>query len=116
MRYCHGDWSDRIGPIHAPRVAGRFELIMGSDVLYERDEVGQLARFIERHATPVGEILIVDPNRGHRAVFTRHMLAQGYALTQTRLSEAPGGPCSARLLSFRRAPVAGPADCASRGA
>ncbi|MBB5205238.1 putative nicotinamide N-methyase [Inhella inkyongensis] len=102
MRYCHGDWSDRISPAHAPRVAGRFELIMGSDVLYERDDAGCLPRFIERHATAVGEVLIVDPNRGHRAAFSRRMAALGYALEESRLDAAADGSCSARLLSYRR--------------
>lgn len=106
MRYCHGDWSTRALPGFrppAPPVSGCFELIIGSDVLYERDEAGTLAGFIARHAAAAGEVLIVDPNRGHRAVFVRHMRSLGYAFAQTLLQEQAGGPCTARLLCFTRA-------------
>jgi hypothetical protein len=45
-------------------VHGAFDLIIGSDLLYERDAGGLLAAFIGRHASPAGEVWIVDPDRG----------------------------------------------------
>ena len=44
-------WAEE--PVAEPgraRVQGRFDLIMGSDILYERDEGGALAGYIARHA------------------------------------------------------------------
>jgi len=106
LRYCHGNWAadavHRIGE-HAPRLRGRFDLIIGSDVLYERDDGGTLTAFIARHANPRNEVLIVDPNRGNRAAFTRRMAALGYALEETPLRAAAGLPAySGRLLHYRR--------------
>jgi predicted nicotinamide N-methyase len=103
MRYCHGDWgaatTDR--GQSAPRVQGRFDLIIGSDVLYERDEAGSLAAFIALHARPASEVIIVDPNRGNRPAFSRHMAAQGYRLEETVIKQAGYG---GRLLQYRRGP------------
>lgn len=102
MRYCHGVWGADTGQPQAPRVSGRFELIMGSDVLYERDEAGTLPAFIQRHATARGEVLIVDPDRGNRAAFHRAMATQGYGLTESRLPALGPGGARARLLQYRR--------------
>jgi predicted nicotinamide N-methyase len=66
---------------NASRVLGRFNLLMGSDVLYERDSSHQLAAFIGRHALPCSEVWIVDPNRGHRAAFGHRMKDLGYTLS-----------------------------------
>jgi len=108
MRYCHGDWSaapaERQGAKLTPGVQGRFDLIMGSDVLYERDEGGALPLFIERHATPVSEVLIVDPERGNRAAFSKRMTALGYRLEETLLHRdlPPAQAYRGRLLRYRR--------------
>ena len=109
LRYCHGDWSDvpshQAGYALPPAVQGRFDLIMGSDVLYERDDDGALPRFIERHAMPVCEVLVVDPERGNRAAFTRRLQGLGYVLDETLLREsfATTEPAyRGRLLRYRR--------------
>ncbi|MCE4540065.1 SAM-dependent methyltransferase [Pelomonas sp. P7] len=104
MRYCHGDWSeDAAAGGGAPRVQGRFDLIIGSDVLYERDDGGALAAFIGRHTLPRCELLIVDPNRGNRAAFGRRMAALGFALSETPLSaQAGSADYRGRLMRFVR--------------
>ncbi|PXW99287.1 hypothetical protein C7444_101116 [Sphaerotilus hippei] len=113
LPYCHGDWaiSDPDAPAeagpaspHGSSLHGRFGLIMGSDVLYERDEAGVLPQFIARHATAAGEVMIIDPNRGNRSAFNRRMAALGYGLQETIIKdpEGPGGAYSGRLLHFRR--------------
>jgi predicted nicotinamide N-methyase len=109
MRYCAGDWGE--GAVAAmgasggaPQVQGRFDLIIGSDVLYERDAGGTLAAFIERHAQPVCEVLIVDPDRGNRAAFHQRLAALGFALTETRLHAVVGEAAyKGRLLRYLRA-------------
>lgn len=110
LRYRHGHWgmAGTAGTADAPLdltpVHGRYGLIVGSDVLYERDEAGHLARFIDRHALPSAEVLIVDPNRGNRNAFNRRMVGAGFALQDTPLHEPlPGGRVyRGRLLSYRR--------------
>lgn len=105
MRYCHGDWGEGAEQpaTGAPRLQGRFDLIIGSDVLYERDDGGALAAFIERHALPSCELLIVDPNRGNRTAFGRRMAALGFAFSETPLGVEPGGVgYRGRLMRFTR--------------
>ena len=98
MKYCTGNWA-RSNP-----ALGEFDLIVGSDVLYERSQPAQLAAFIQVHAAPHAEVLIIDPNRGNRSVFNRCMARLGFALTET-LIDAPlddGSPYRGRLLHYRR--------------
>jgi 2-polyprenyl-3-methyl-5-hydroxy-6-metoxy-1,4-benzoquinol methylase len=105
MAYCAGDWAT------ANPALGRFDLIVGSDVLYEPDQPGLLAAFIALHAQPSAEVLIADPDRGNRAAFTRAMGLLGFDCTHTHVMALPdaGGPYKGRLLRYLRsadAPVA----------
>lgn len=110
LRYRHGQWGAALPagtddtPLALTPVHGRYGLIIGSDVLYERDDAGHLARFIDHHALPCAEVLIVDPNRGNRSAFNRRMTAAGFALVDTPLRDPlPGGEAyRGRLLSYRR--------------
>ena len=103
MRYCHGDWSPSDAALtpslRVPRVQGRFDLIIGSDVLYERDDGGVLPRFIKRHARPSCEVMVVDPDRGNRPAFNRSMAAMGFRLEETSLA---AGDYKGRLLRYIR--------------
>lgn len=85
---------------------GRFDLIIGSDILYERGHAAQLAPVFERHANAQAEIVITDPGRGNSALLTRALAAQGYAVEERRgpmtPDEAP--PFRGRLLTYRRFP------------
>lgn len=111
MKYRHGHWGaadEAAEPDEAPameRVQGRYDLIIGSDLLYEPDARGDLAGFIGRHAMPLAEVWIVDPDRGNRPSFTRHMAAQGFGLRQERLDRPASAGAVAykgRLLVYRR--------------
>jgi predicted nicotinamide N-methyase len=115
MKYRHGPWAAPAVPA-AGDVDGEFDLIIGSDVLYERDERAVLSHFIQRHAAPVAEVWIVDPDRGNRPAFNREMAAQGFDREEVRLGHAlPVGAGTlpvykGRLLVYRRngsAPAAG---------
>ena len=108
MKYCHGDWdlAAVAGLAAQPVVTLRYELIIGSDVLYDRDASTALAGFIDRHATAASEVWIVDPDRGNRPAFSRAMAALGYALLQTRLQAHASAGVAAfkgRLLQYTRA-------------
>ncbi len=99
IAYGVGDWA-----LANPEL-GRFDLIVGSDVLYERDHPQQLAEFIARHAQPQAEVVIADPARGNRAAFHRTMAALGFERTEIRVEAAPGagGADKVRLLRYCRA-------------
>jgi predicted nicotinamide N-methyase len=91
LPYRHGHWAAEPGdpaPENTPqllRVQGRFDLVIGSDLLYERDDGGTLSRFIERHAQTRSQVWIVDPNRGNRTPFNRQMQALGFDRREERL-------------------------------
>lgn len=89
MKYCAGHWNPpqgtgSNGPA-ASTVSGRFDLIMGSDVLYERDARATLAGFIDRHAEVGAQIWIVDPDRGNRRAFHRQMAVYRFEVVEERL-------------------------------
>ncbi len=106
MKYRHGQWGKHAELTAAQaNVAGQFELIMASDVLYERDPSGDLAGFIATHASANAEVWIVDPDRGNRGDFNRHMRDLGFALHEQRLDRAQSDTQDAykgRMLSYTR--------------
>lgn len=83
---------------------GTYDLIIGGDVLYERDHVGLLAEFLALHARPQAEILITDPGRGHGNALSRALASQGYECSESRRAFEPGEspPFRGRLLGYRR--------------
>ena len=64
----------------------KFDLIIGSDLLYEAAQLTLLAAFIERHANPTAEVIIVDPGRGNHGKFNQAMKEQGFS-RQTEWSD-----------------------------
>ena len=98
LPYVSGHW-ERANPL-----LGEFDLIIGSDVLYERDHPLQLAGFIQRHAASHAQVLIIDPNRGNRVAFHKAMHNNGFALTQSDLLTPlqDETPYRGRFLSYQR--------------
>ena len=88
----------------ADTTLGRFDLIIGSDILYESGHAAQLAALVLRHALPHTEVLITDPGRGHSATLTRALAAQGYAVSERRcrFDALDAAPFRGRLLSYHR--------------
>ena len=83
---------------------GRFDVLVASDVLYERDHVALLAGFFAAHAQAHAQILITDPGRGHANALTRALAIQGYRCEERRCPFEPGElpPWRGRLLHYRR--------------
>ena len=105
MKYRHGDW--RLAPPPSTRalVHGFFDLIIGSDLLYERDDDAHLAGFIGRHAAVGAEVWIVDPNRSNRPAFNRQMANEGFSMQEEkldRLATAQSAAYKGRMLTYRR--------------
>ncbi|MBO1273433.1 histidine kinase [Shewanella sp. 4t3-1-2LB] len=63
---------------------GVFDLIIGSDLLYETEHAELLSTFIEQHAAPHCHVIIVDPGRGNHARFSKKMQVLGYSHTQEK--------------------------------
>lgn len=57
---------------------GRFDLIIGSDLLYEDEHTALLAGFINEHSNPNCEIIIVDPGRGRKTKLAKKLLEFGF--------------------------------------
>jgi predicted nicotinamide N-methyase len=83
---------------------GRFDLIIGSDVLYERGHGVQIAAMMERHAKPTAELLLTDPGRGNIGGFSRAMALQGYEATEEGGfgEDESSSPGRGRLLRYAR--------------
>lgn len=91
------------------QVEGIYDLIIGSDLLYERDVNAELARFIGRHVSPLAEVWIVDPDRSNRPAFNRQMADRGFVLHEERLDRVASLGVAAykgRLLTYRLADAA----------
>lgn len=67
---------------------GKFNLIIGSDLLYERNHVMLLSNFIEKHAMQNCDVIIVDPGRGNHAKFSKEMVKMGYSHDQQKVLKA----------------------------
>ena len=124
MKYRHGQWGAlpvamaaaamvppalAVAPLVAldAPLSGQFELIIGSDLLYERDAQGHLAHYIQQHATAVAEVWMVDPDRGNRPAFNRQMAVLGFDLQEHKLTASAQGGAGlpgykGRLLQYLR--------------
>ena len=109
LPYQHGFWSEALmknePQVRQPCavVSGRFDLIVGSDVLYERDDSGSLPWFIAQHAAPGAQIWIVDPDRSNRVAFNRQMAGLGLTMTEQRIDVTASAGIDAykgRLLKY----------------
>jgi predicted nicotinamide N-methyase len=83
---------------------GKFDLIIGSDVLYEPAHAEAVSKFIDTHSSLDVQVIIVDPERGNRSSFTKKMIALGYVHHFDRFDEQQPGEagCSGRILYFQR--------------
>ena len=92
---------------------GEFDLLIGSDLLYERESVELLAGFIDRHANPACEVILIDPGRGNHAKFSKNMVSRGYTHTQAKAQNLHllSQPFKGRVLRYtRQAAIAGASD------
>ncbi|MFT5812640.1 MAG: putative nicotinamide N-methyase [Psychroserpens sp.] len=67
------DWSNKQDTL------GLFDLIIGSDLLYEDEHIELLADFIEAHANKSCEVILVDPGRGRKSKLSTKMLNFGFS-------------------------------------
>jgi 2-polyprenyl-3-methyl-5-hydroxy-6-metoxy-1,4-benzoquinol methylase len=98
LKYQTGHWN-RENP-----ALGRFDLIIASDVLYERNQPEVLANFIDIHANERAQIIVLDPDRGNRNAFCRSMVARGYESDVQRagVTQCTGEAYKGHFLNFSR--------------
>ncbi len=80
IAYEQADWADTGDNL------GLFDLIIGSDVLYEEQHVALLANFIEGHSNQTCEVVLVDPGRGRKNKLSARMIELGYSSSQEKPS------------------------------
>ena len=67
---------------------GPFDLVLGSDLLYERRNVDLLLALLPELVAPGGEILLADPGRPHAAAFVEQA-GQRFRLATSRSTDRP---------------------------
>lgn len=72
ISFIRADWSGQSDTL------GVFDLIIGSDLLYEDGHIELVANFIDQHAKQECEVIIVDPGRGRKNKLTKKMASLGY--------------------------------------
>jgi predicted nicotinamide N-methyase len=72
------DWANKSDEL------GLFDLIIGSDLLYEDSHIELLASFIEGHSNPACEVIIVDPGRGRKNKLSARMLEFGFTSSHSK--------------------------------
>jgi len=105
MNYRHGHWGTHTAQLQDRAVSGKFNLIIGSDILYERDEQGDLANYIHQHLENHAEVWVVDPNRGNRSHFHRNMRLNGFSVIEETLDQVASEMSAAykgRMLVYSR--------------
>ncbi len=102
LPYQAGNWESTAATDNP--ALGRFDLIVGSDLLYERQQPAQLAAFIFRHAAPAAVIIVVDPDRSNHSAFSRDMAALGFTLAMSVADRQleDGQAYKGRFLRFSR--------------
>ena len=93
LPFRHGQWGEHAIPsledTGAYLLYKKYDLIVGSDLLYEPDMPKALASFVNLYAAEHAEVWIVDPNRGYRPAFNRKMQTLGFELSSDKvLTEA----------------------------
>lgn len=67
------NWEDQIN-----KNLGKFDLIIGSDLLYQQNHGELLSKFINQYANNKCEVIIVDPSRGNHGKFKKEMINYGF--------------------------------------
>ncbi|MNS86917.1 putative methyltransferase [compost metagenome] len=99
LKYLSADWS----AINDDDL-GLFDLIIGSDIIYEHGQPAVLAAFIDRHSADRVDVFIVDPNRPNRSTFCREMADLEFEGSRTRADcvLGNGDAYKGSLLHFQR--------------
>ncbi len=101
---------DKVIPYHRVNwsndksIMGKFDLIIGSDLLYETQHILLLSQFIEQHANKRCEVIIVDPGRKHHNKFTKEMTKRNYSHNQCKIvdNKDTGNAFNGLIIRYKR--------------
>lgn len=98
LRYVEANWCDEYPDL------GLFDLIIGSDVLYDRDHPRILAAFLQRHVKRYARVIVTDPGRENYRQFTKEMTVQGFTCSTTlkKLALDTDSKAQCRVLDYKR--------------
>lgn len=82
---------------------GQFDLIITSDVLYERGSASALCGLLGRHAAAAATVILVGPGRGGLGKYTRGMDALGFSSTRELVPFGEAGALGRIVTSVRPA-------------
>ena len=88
------DWNKSV--IETP-----FDLIIGSDILYDRADIGRLDRFFRCHLNNDGCVILADPSRAMTRDFLDHFAEMGWKQTTTMI-EIQQTRFPSRIVEMRR--------------
>ena len=96
LKYLSGNWEEN-------ESLGEFDLIIGSDILYEPNHPKMVSEFIQRHSGADTQVIVVDPNRSNRSAFTKRMISLGFIHHFERFEtyDKNETPCKGRILHFQ---------------
>lgn len=92
------DWADKKDNL------GLYDLIIGSDLLYEDEHIELLANFFNNHAQKACEIILVDPSRGRKNKLIQKLESFGFksSIFKVQASEKLPDDYKGFVLSFKR--------------
>ena len=98
IKYQTGNWETE-NPM-----LGKFDVLIGSDILYQPAHAQQVSRFIDLHSNDGVQVMIGDPGRENRSRFTQCMIALGYKHHFASFDEQVNqkGRCKGRILHYQR--------------
>lgn len=86
----------------------RYDLIIGADIVYERQAQPFIAAIIERNLAPAGRALLTDPGRPHTLEFLAHLEDAGWRIaievrrTPDLLARPGAGAVEVTVIEIRR--------------
>ena len=98
IKYQTGNWDEENPEL------GTFDVMIGSDILYQPDHACLVSRFIDRHSSDDVEVVVGDPGRANRSKFTSRMIDLGYLHRFEKLDQQlqDGNRFRGRISHYRR--------------
>ncbi len=95
---------ERIDWAHVNSQLGTFDLIIGSDLLYEDQHINLLANFVNNHANPQCEVILVDPGRGRKSKMVTKMTQFGFTSSYLDIPSSQEKPVEFKghIIKFER--------------
>ena len=65
------------------RIHSAFDVVIGADILYDRDDHAYIAKTLVAAVKPDGRVLLADPGRPTTPEFLRRLAAEGWSVRTT---------------------------------